>query len=89
MPPSVVSSLCWILSVLCCGSQEGEHVDLTSVFLVCSSSDCHTFTFGLHVRVSVQWPSFLSSLSLSAHHHFWFRFIPVPDIGVGVTRISS
>lgn len=31
--------------------------------------------------ISMQWPSFLSFLSLSIHVHFWSAFILVPVIG--------
>lgn len=39
--------------------------------------------------IGVQWPSFLSSLSLSTYFHFWSGFILVPDIGANFPGYSN
>ena len=60
---------------------------LLSFLSVCPSDLC-TLTFGLSLRVSVQWSSFLSFF-VFAHFHFWFGFIQVPDIGAVSQSVVS
>lgn len=76
VPPLVASLVRWPLSVLCCGSCEGECMDLIYIFfviLVCLSQ-WPDFSSLFGSRVSVQQPLFLPSLSLSRleniSHHF-------------------
>lgn len=48
-----------------------------------------SLSLGEHAAIRVQWSSLLSSLSLSAHFHFWSGFILVPDIGAGFSGGST
>lgn len=76
LPSLVASSVSWPFSVLCCGSGDGECVDLIFVFFVLfsvSTTDHHTFTFGLGLMVYMR-TSFMPSLSLSAYLYKFLTF---------------